>query len=170
MNTDRVLSAYGFGKVLGNFGGMISDLLRVPFAQNTLVAAPDHIHPSVLAPASDNIPDGWRTVAPMLKKHPGAPVLIVGGGAKSIGLYAAGIAKAMGASQVDYLDTNETRLGIAQELGANPIKINPKEKWFRNGESVRKEKPFTFYNCRCSQGYSRIELCHTDSCSGWALC
>jgi len=109
MNKDRLLSAYGFGEVLGNFGGMVSDFLRVPLAETTLVAAPDNIDPSILAPASDNIPDAWRTVVPMLKKYPGSPVLIVGGGAKSIGLYAAGIAKAMGASQVDYID-NRTHL------------------------------------------------------------
>lgn len=31
INKDRTLSAFGFGEALGNFGGMISDLLRVPF-------------------------------------------------------------------------------------------------------------------------------------------
>ena len=141
MNKDRVLSAYGFGEVLGNFGGMVSDFLRVPFAENTLVATPINIAPSVLAPASDNIPDAWRTVGPMLRKYPRAPVLIVGGGAQSIGLYAAGLAKAMGASQVDYIDTSNTRLDIAQELGANPVKIDKKEKWFKNGQPLRQEKP-----------------------------
>lgn len=38
--------------------------------------------PVSLASASDNIPDGWRTVAPFLKKRPDAPVLIVGGAAE----------------------------------------------------------------------------------------
>jgi hypothetical protein len=45
----------------------------------------------------------------------------VRGGAKSIGLYAAGIAKALGASRVDYRDASKTRLAIAEKLGANAI-------------------------------------------------
>src|SRR5271163_2266056 len=70
-----------------------------------------------VASAADNIPDAWRTVAPALRDDPGAPVLIVGGG--SIGLYAVQIALACSASQVDYVDTNPERLGLAAEFGAS---------------------------------------------------
>jgi threonine dehydrogenase-like Zn-dependent dehydrogenase len=77
----------------------------------------------------------------MLKKSPRAPVLIVGGGAPSIGLFAAGITVAMGASQVDYPDTSNHRLDLARELGANPVKITKGAAWFRNGEPPGPEKP-----------------------------
>jgi len=131
---ETLFSGFGFGEPLGPWGGMMTDKFRVPFADNMLVKIPKGLDPISLASASDNIPDGWRTVAPQLKEKPGAPVLIVGGAAESIGLYAAGIAVALGSSKVDYIDYQPARLAIAKSLGANPIEI-PKEnrgKWFRN--------------------------------------
>ena len=110
---------FGLGEPLGPWGGMITDKFRVPFADNMLVKIPSSLDPISLASASDNIPDGWRTVAPYLKEKPGAPVLVVGGPAESIGLYAAGIAVALGSSRVDYLDYMPARLAIANSLGAN---------------------------------------------------
>jgi alcohol dehydrogenase len=58
------LAAYGFGGRAGGWGGMVSDLLRVPFADGMLVPVPDGMSPVTLAGASDNLPDAWRTVAP----------------------------------------------------------------------------------------------------------
>jgi len=133
------LSAYGFGQSMGPWGGMISDRIRVPFANHMLVHVPDGIDPISLASASDNIPDGWRTVAPFLRKRPGSPVLVVGGGAESIGLYAAAIAVALGSSQVDYVDFVVARLEIAESLGANPIQI-PKQRrstWYKRNAPRR---------------------------------
>jgi len=74
-----------------------------------------------------------------LKKTPGAPVLIVGGAAKSIGLYAAAGAVAMGSSQVDYWDGSPTRLALASALGANSIELRKNTRWFRRGEPARSE-------------------------------
>jgi alcohol dehydrogenase len=131
---ETLFSGFGFGEPMGPWGGMITDTFRVPFADNMLVKIPNGIDPISLASASDNIPDGWRTVAPQLKMKPGSPVLIVGGSAASIGLYAAGIAVALGSSKVDYLDYDPERLAIAKSLGATPLEIPKKnrEKWFRN--------------------------------------
>jgi alcohol dehydrogenase len=130
---DTLLSAYGFGDAMGGFGGMVSDVLRVPHADAMLVALPAGVDALAAASASDNIPDGWRCVAPQLQARPGAPVLVVGGSAQSIGLYAAGIAVALGSTQVDYLDWNRERLDIAAALGANPMVIprNGKSKWLK---------------------------------------
>ena len=105
-----MLSGFGFRKSLGTWDGMASDLIRVPFAENMLVGVTGNIDVVALASASDNIPDGWRTVAPQLKDKPGAPVLVMGGSAASVGLYAAGIAVALGSSQVDYIDYVPARL------------------------------------------------------------
>ncbi|MGL6236623.1 MAG: zinc-dependent alcohol dehydrogenase [Segniliparus sp.] len=114
---ERVLSAYGFGRASGPYGGMASDLLRVPHADHMLVRVPDGLDPLRVAAASDNLADGWRAVVPYLRSRPGATVLVVGGGAQSIGLYAAGLAAAHGAS-VDYVDSSSRRMAIAESLGA----------------------------------------------------
>ena len=114
-------SQYGFG---GSWGGALSDLVRVPFANHMLVPVPDHIDAAAIA-SVDNLPDGWRTVGPYLRERPGAAVLVVGGGALSVGLYAAAIAAALGASSVDYVDSDNDRLDLAQAVGANPIKGPP---------------------------------------------
>lgn len=117
-------SQYGFGGFGGNWGGALSDVVRVPFAQSMLVPVPDGVEPGAIASA-DNLSDGWRTVGPYLHESPGAPVLIVGGGALSVGLYAAAIACALGASRVDYVDPDVQRLALARLIGANPIEGPP---------------------------------------------
>ena len=114
-------SMYGLGHLGGSHGGALSDLVRVPFAEHMLVAVPDGVAPVTVASASDNLPDAWRTVGPALRERPGATVLVVGGSAASIGLYAAGMAVALGAGAVDYLDTDLGRLRLAERLGANPV-------------------------------------------------
>ncbi len=114
-------SAYGFGAAGGDWGGMLSDMVRVPYADEMLVAVPDGMDPVALASLSDNLPDAWRAVGPPLRQHPGSPVLVVGGGAKAIGLYAAGIAVALGAARVDYVDTDADRLTTAATMGVTPI-------------------------------------------------
>ena len=126
-------AAFGFGRAFGVHGGMVSDLLRVPWADAMLVAVPPGVDPLTVASASDNLTDGYRTVAPHLSRNPGAPVLVVGGGAKSIGLYAAGVARALGSSRVDYVDSCPTRLAMAARLGANPVELAPHAGWFRKG-------------------------------------
>ena len=95
-----------------------------------LVPVPDGVNPLSLASASDNLPDAWRAVGPWLAKRPGTPVLIVGGGARSIGLYAAGMAVALSAARVDYVDHDPERLAIAESLGACAIESRPGKGWF----------------------------------------
>jgi alcohol dehydrogenase len=116
---------YGFGAFGGDWGGALSDLVRVPYADAMLVLLPAGVDPAVLASASDNIPDAWRTVAPQLERRPGAEVLIVAGGARSIALYAVNVALALGASRVVYLDTDESRLRVAGALGAETVGGEP---------------------------------------------
>jgi alcohol dehydrogenase len=116
---------YGFGAFGGGWGGFLADLVRVPFADAMLLRVPPGLDPRAIASASDNIPDAWRTVAPHLSRLPGAEVLVLGGGARSISLYATGIALALGARAVTYYDTDARRLGIASDLGADAIEGPP---------------------------------------------
>jgi alcohol dehydrogenase len=118
-------SMYGLGAVAGDWGGALSDLVRVPFADPMLVPAPAGIEPANIASVSDNVADGWRTVAGPLEERPSAAVLIVGGGLASISLYAVQVAIALGAERVDFVDHDEERLALAAALGAHPIEAAP---------------------------------------------
>ncbi|NOU33701.1 MAG: alcohol dehydrogenase catalytic domain-containing protein [Polyangiaceae bacterium] len=116
-------SMYGFGDLGGrSWGGVLADRVRVPFADAMLVKVPDHVGSEVVASLGDNVVDGYRTVAAPLAKHPGAAVLVVGGLAASVGLYAVASAVALGAARVDYLDIDAARLEVAVRLGANPVR------------------------------------------------
>ena len=120
-------SMYGFGQFGGDWGGALADLVRVPFADAMLLPVPGGVDPATAASA-DNIPDGWRTVAGPLERHPGASVLVLGGQALSIGLYAVASAVTLGAGAVTYIDTDEERLRIARELGADAVEGPPPRK------------------------------------------
>jgi alcohol dehydrogenase len=107
------LSGYGLGPLSGmRWGGALSDVVLVPFADAMLVGLPDDLDPTHLASLSDNLPDAWRTVASVA---PGDEVLVVGGG--SIGLYATGLAVGLGA-QVAYVDPSAERCAVAEAYGA----------------------------------------------------
>src|SRR4029077_12812951 len=73
------MSTYGFGPAVDRWGGFLSDLVCVPYAEHMLVPVPTGLEPAAVASASDNISDAWRSVAPALAEEPGAPVLVVGG-------------------------------------------------------------------------------------------
>lgn len=117
-------SAYGFG-IFGEWGGAASDLVRVPYADTMMIRLPKGVSAIDAASAGDNLSDAFRCVAEGLLEEPGAPVLVVagGGGAPSISLYTAALARALGSSQVDYMDSDPARLAIAESLGANPIEM-----------------------------------------------
>ena len=120
-----VRSAYGLGPIGGlKWGGALSDLVSVPFADAMLQPLPAGVAPSAVASASDNLCDAWRTVAPFLAEEPGADVLIMGGGAVSIGLYAVAVARALGAGRVVYRDVDPARGTLAERLGA-AVEIGP---------------------------------------------
>lgn len=112
-------ASYGLGR--GAWGGVLADVVRVPFADAMLLAAPSHVAAEELASAGDNVADGYRTVARPLSERPGADVLVVGGEAASVGLYAVAVARALGAGEVVYLDHDRARLEIAARLGARVI-------------------------------------------------
>ncbi len=115
------LSMYGLGPLSGSqFGGFLSDRVRVPFAEHMLVALPGGVSPQSAASLSDNIADAWRTVGPQLEQEPGADVLIVSA-ESSIALYAVAIARALGAGRVDFVGGGPAQGEIAARLGATVI-------------------------------------------------
>lgn len=108
----------------GEWGSMFSELIRVPNADQALVVLPTGVTAETLASISDNLPAAWEVTAPALAHHPGAEVLIMGGSG-SIALYAVAFALACGASRVDYVDTDATRLATAATIGATAIETQP---------------------------------------------
>jgi alcohol dehydrogenase len=125
------LSTYGLGTMGGlGWGGLLADLALVPHADAMLVPLPDGIDPTSVASASDNLPDGWRAVGPHVDPDDPCEVLVVGGdgGPGSIGLYATGIAVALGSPRVVYTDTDPQRLAIAAKLGADCVDGPPPRK------------------------------------------
>ncbi|MFI6099897.1 zinc-binding dehydrogenase [Lentzea sp. NPDC051213] len=101
----------------GQWGGLFSELVRVPWASANLVRVPEGVSPEAVASASDNLTDAYRSVLLGQSCSPGAPLLILGG--TSIGLYACAFARAMGSERVVYVDANERRRGIAAAYGAD---------------------------------------------------
>ena len=117
-NCERVGRMATYGLPIGeNYGGFLSDSVRVPFADAMLVPVPDDVEPATIASLSDNIPDAWRRVAPPLADAPGAPVLVCGG-AGSIALYAVQIALALSAERVVFAGGTGEHRELAERLGA----------------------------------------------------
>ncbi|HVP28328.1 MAG TPA: alcohol dehydrogenase catalytic domain-containing protein [Myxococcota bacterium] len=112
------LSAYGLPLSEREWGGALSDRIRVPFAEAMLLPAPQGVPDFVLAASADNATDGWRCVAPHLRARPGARVLVLAGIAPSIALYATDAALALGAGSVDFVSSDDDALAIAEALGA----------------------------------------------------
>lgn len=113
-------ASYGMGRE-GGFGGGLSDLVRVPYARAMLTPLPSGADPVRLIGVADMAADAWRSVGPWLQRHPDQRVLVIGGMPAVIGLYAAGIACALGAAQVDYVDTEAARLAVAVTYGARVV-------------------------------------------------
>ncbi|CCK25109.1 dehydrogenase [Streptomyces davaonensis JCM 4913] len=109
------MAMYG-APIGGSWGGLFSDLVRVPYADAMLVPLPAGLDPVAMASASDNWSLAWRLVAPHLKARPGARVLVVARG--SIGLYVCDIARALGASEVLYVDPEPRHRALAEGFGA----------------------------------------------------
>lgn len=112
-------ASFGMGRA-GDFGGALADLMRVPYAEAMLVPLPEGMDTVAAIGAADMALDAWRAVGPALQERPDARVLVVGGAAAVIGLYAAAIAHALGAPEVVYWD-DEVRSIHARASGARCV-------------------------------------------------
>lgn len=109
---------FGFGALGHNFGGAVTERIRIPFADEMLLKVPAKVSNVAASSAGDNLGDAYRGVIPHLSANREAPVLVVGGSSASIGLCAVAWARWGGASIVDYFDTDRSRLEAAERLGA----------------------------------------------------
>jgi threonine dehydrogenase-like Zn-dependent dehydrogenase len=106
---------------LAFISGAQAPLLRVPFADGTLVATPDlppdDIIPSLLT-TSDVLGTGWFA-ADAANVKSGSTVVVVGDGA--VGLLGVLSAKVMGGERIIAMSRHEKRQQLAQEFGATDI-------------------------------------------------
>jgi threonine dehydrogenase-like Zn-dependent dehydrogenase len=105
-----------------DYGGLFSEMVRVPFADYCLLPLPPNVSALEAVSVGDNLTDAWRTIVPHLRRRPGADVLIMSGG--SAGLYAADIARASGAGRVCYVDRDPARLQLAESFGADASTVD----------------------------------------------
>jgi threonine dehydrogenase-like Zn-dependent dehydrogenase len=112
-------SSYGLKPVCGvEYGGALSDLIRVPFADHMLVKQPAGHALSQTAGLADGATDGFSGMANRLRERPGAEVLVIGGFGQSLSMFAVQAALSRGARRVVYIDDNPQRLAKAKSLGA----------------------------------------------------
>jgi threonine dehydrogenase-like Zn-dependent dehydrogenase len=112
--------------VAGEWGGLFSDLVRIPFAESMLVPVLEGLDQRALASAGDNLALALECLAGHLQARPGASVLILGLG--SIGLYAVQLAPVLGAGRVVYVDRDPQRRELAGSLGAEILDRPPERK------------------------------------------
>ncbi|WP_269456484.1 alcohol dehydrogenase catalytic domain-containing protein [Nocardia terpenica] len=128
------LSMYGFGVAGGHWGGVISDLVSVPYADAMLVALPEGIDPAAAASVADNVSDGYRSVAPyvdtMLQRDSDAHVVLLSEIGRrepfssSVLLYAGLVAQAMGVRNIHFVDHRAHLRAEAERLGMNALAPN----------------------------------------------
>ena len=101
--------------------GTQAEYARIPLADGTLVATPDHpdpdLIPSLLA-TSDVLGTGWFA-AVAADAGPGKTVAVVGDGA--VGLMGVLAAKQLGAERIIAMSRHEPRQRLAREFGATDI-------------------------------------------------
>jgi alcohol dehydrogenase len=103
----------------GQWGGLFSELVNVPFADAMLVSLPKGVEPASVASVSDNLTDAWVAARrPMAAGRKDARVLVVGG-TESLGVLATQLSVAAGAAQVTYFDSDPIRSELAAKAGAS---------------------------------------------------
>lgn len=118
------LSNYGLGPVGGDWGGGMSDLLGVPFADTMAAKIPDGMSAADCAAIGCNLVDMYRTIAPHIARYKSPSVLLVSGQAFNMALYGIVIARALGVERIDFLDDDPARLTVAEQLGARPVLLS----------------------------------------------
>lgn len=129
------LSMFGFGVAGGAWGGVLADLVGVPFADAMLVALPAGVDPSSAAASADTLSDAYRHVAPhveLVRGHPDGPRVIAVGAVErsspfsaSMPLFAGLITRALlPAADFLLIDERPWVRDLAEHLGlpAAPVK------------------------------------------------
>jgi threonine dehydrogenase-like Zn-dependent dehydrogenase len=116
---------FGHGDHFGGLGGGQAEFVVVPNADLNLAVIPDHVTDEQAIFVGDILATGIFA-AERGEIRPGATVAVVGAG--PVGLMAVMCAQLFGPARVFAIDMVDSRLEVAQELGALPInarEVNP---------------------------------------------
>jgi alcohol dehydrogenase len=109
--------ASGIGWILGHLiDGTQAEMVRVPFADNSLYRLPDHVPDEAAVMLSDILPTGFEIGVRYGRVKPGDTVAVVGAG--PVGLAAMMTAGLYGAARVIALDLDANRREQALSFGA----------------------------------------------------
>ena len=106
------------------YGGMLSDLIRVPYAEAMLQPIARHLDPVALASVSDNVPDGYRAVAPHLAAHRGARSSSSRTACRAFPSTRCRRRSRSARGRVDFASDDAESLALAERLGAHPIETD----------------------------------------------
>jgi alcohol dehydrogenase len=110
--------ASGIGWIFGHLiDGTQAELVRVPFADNSLYKVPDGVSDEAALMLSDILPTGFEIGVRYGRVKPGDVVAVVGAG--PVGLAAMMTASLYGPARVVALDLDDNRLKQAREFGAS---------------------------------------------------
>jgi alcohol dehydrogenase len=120
--------ASGIGWILGHLiDGTQAELVRIPFADNSLYRLPDQVSDEAALLLSDILPTGFEIGVQYGRVKPGDTVAVVGAG--PVGLAVIATAGLHGAAQIIAIDLDENRLDLAKQLGATHCISSATEDW-----------------------------------------
>ena len=109
--------AAGIGWILGHLiDGTQAEMVRIPFADNSLYRLPEHVPDEAALLLSDIFPTGFEMGVQYGQVKPGDTVAVVGAG--PVGLAVIATAGLYGAAQIVAIDLDENRLDLAKQVGA----------------------------------------------------
>ena len=113
--------ASGIGWILGHLiDGTQAEMVRIPFADNSLYQLPEHVSDEAAVLLSDILPTGFEIGVQYGRVKPGDTVAVVGAG--PVGLAVIATAGLYGAAQIIAIDLDENRLDLAKQVGATALR------------------------------------------------
>jgi alcohol dehydrogenase len=120
--------ASGIGWIFGHLiDGTQAELVRVPFADNSVYKLPDHVPDEAAVMLSDILPTGFEIGVRYGGVQPGDVVAVVGAG--PVGLAAIMTAGLYGAARIIALDLDDNRLDQARGFGATDTVNSADPEW-----------------------------------------
>ena len=120
--------ASGIGWILGHLiDGTQAEMVRIPFADNSLYRLPDGVSDEHAVLLSDIFPTGFEIGVQYGRVKPGDTVAVVGSG--PVGLAVIATAGLYGAAQVVAVDLDQNRLELARAVGATHTVVSGTETW-----------------------------------------
>ncbi|NMR21159.1 zinc-dependent alcohol dehydrogenase family protein [Cellulomonas fimi] len=120
--------APGIGWILGHLiDGTQAEMVRIPFADNSLYKLPAGVPDDAAVLLSDIFPTGFEMGVRYGRVKPGDTVAVVGAG--PVGLAVMATAGLYGAAQVIAIDLDQNRLELARTVGATHSVVSGTDAW-----------------------------------------